>query len=110
LPWQAWIALGGLAVPFLIASLKFLRSTLLGSADRELKQHELGWKRAAELEEEIRLLRTALHRSQTRSAARATISEILLLAMPLPLEERIRAVKQARAIAEGTLAPAPVAE
>jgi hypothetical protein len=72
-------------------------------SDRNQKAYERGWDRVAELEEEVRLLRIALHKATQRGNDGWTISEILSLAMPLPLDDRIRAVKQAREIAEAEL-------
>lgn len=77
---------------------------LFGKAsDKTFREHERGWQRAAELEEEVRLLRTALHKAAQHGNDGWTISEILSLAMPLSLEDRIRAAKQGREIAERSL-------
>jgi hypothetical protein len=71
--------------------------------DRSFEAHERGWTRAAELEEEVRLLRIALHKATQRGNTGWTISELLSLAMPLPMEDRLRAVRQAREIAERSI-------
>jgi hypothetical protein len=70
---------------------------------RNAKAYERGWDRVAELEEEVQLLRIALHKATQRGNDGWTALEISLLAMPLPVEDRIRAVKQARRIIERTL-------
>jgi hypothetical protein len=80
------------------------------SRDRSFQAHERGWQRVAELDEEVRLLRIALHKATARGNAGWTVSEILSLAMPLPLEDRIRAVRQARQIAERSVGSQPGAE
>ena len=95
---EAWGAVltGGAAV---LVALGAGCRYLLGR-DRTFQAHERGWQRAGELEEEVRLLRIALHKATQRGNTGWTLSEILALAMPLPLEDRLRAVKQAREIAE----------
>jgi hypothetical protein len=100
--WNAdtWAAVLGAAVVVLGA---------LGAAfrwlmqDRHEKAYERGWDRVGELEEEVKLLRIALHRATQRGNVGLVVSEILSLAMPLPLEDRIRAAKQARQIVEHSL-------
>jgi hypothetical protein len=88
------------AVPVLGATGGALHWLLQGRSE---KAYERGWDRVAELDEEVRLLRIALHRATRRVNVGLTVSEILSLAMSLPLEDRLRAVKQARAIAERLL-------
>lgn len=104
-PWEASVAIAGLAIPNLILACRWIFRSLRGSDGVSLRIHERGWERTTELETEVRLLRIALQRQSTRSSAYATVSQILLLAMPMPLEDRIRAVKQAREIAERALPP-----
>lgn len=99
-PWEAWVAVGGLVLTHF---LRPLMSLFRESGENELKIHERGWLRASELEVEVRLLRQALQRSQGYRNAHATISEILVLAMPMGIDERLAAVKQARQIAERSL-------
>lgn len=102
-PWQAIAsAIGGLAI--IIGHLaRLLYKLITSSSGNEIKIHERGWERASELEKEIILLRKALHRQSIRGNAYSTISEILLLAMPMALEDRVRAVQRARVIAEASL-------
>jgi hypothetical protein len=102
-PWEAILAVAGLVLTNLATVGRGLFSLFSKADDSSFRMHERGWARASELEEEIRLLRIALHKQQVRGSAYSTLSEILVLAMPLPLEDRIRAVKQAREIAEGYL-------
>lgn len=97
---ETWALVVGAGVPGLAALGAGFRWIISG---RNAMAYERGWDRVAELEEEVRLLRTALHREAQRGNDGWTISEILSLAMPLPLEDRIRAVKQARIIAERSL-------
>lgn len=87
----------------LVAWAKLYQQARKDGSDSTYRMHESGWKRASELEEETKLLRIALHKARVRSSVRLTISEILVLAMPLPLEARLQAVKQAREIAEQSL-------
>ena len=94
---------GGSLLLNLVAWGKLILQARKDSSDHNWRIHERGWQRAVELEEEAKLLRIALHRARTRSSVRLTISEILLLAMPLPLVARLQAVKQAREIAEQSL-------
>jgi hypothetical protein len=100
--WSAdtWAAVGTAMVVILGGLGAYLRS-LLGVGEH--KAYERGWDRVAELEEEVRLLRIALHKEARRGNDGWTVSEILSLAMPLGLEDRIRATRQAREIIERTL-------
>ena len=104
-PWEAIVAVGTLVLTNLATLARGLFKIFSNAGDSSFRMHERGWARASELEEEIRLLRIALHKQQVRGSAYSTISEILVLAMPLPLDDRIRAVKQAREIAESSLRP-----
>ena len=72
-------------------------------SDRTHKAYERGWDRVTELDEEVKLLRIALHKATQRGNTGWTVSEILSLAMPLELEDRLRAVRHAREIAERSL-------
>lgn len=102
-PWEAVVAVAGLAIPNLIALCRWTFRNLRDSDAQESRIHERGWERAATLEAEIIKLRVALHRAHLRSSVLLTISEMLMLAMRLSLDERIAAVKQARKIAEESL-------
>lgn len=97
---ENWVALLGAGIPGLAALGAGFRWITRG---RNEKAYERGWDRVVELEEEVRLLRIALHKEAQRGNDGWTISEILSLAMPLPLEDRIRAVRQARIIAERSI-------
>lgn len=103
--WSAdtWAAVGTAAVVVLGALGACFRWLL---SDRSRKAYERGWDRVAELDEEVRLLRIALHKATRRGNAGWLVSEILSLAMPMPLEDRLRAVRQAREIAERSLGDA----
>jgi hypothetical protein len=96
--WAAIIAAGVPALAGIAACFRWLLS------DRNATAYERGWDRVGELEEEVRLLRIALHRATHRGNTGWTVSEILSLAMPLPFADRIRAVKQAREIVERSMA------
>lgn len=100
--WTAenWTALVAAGVPLLAAFGAAYRWLVQGRSE---KAYERGWDRVAELEEEVRLLRIAVHRATQRGNDGWTVSEILSLAMPLPLEDRLRAVRQARQIIEQAL-------
>lgn len=97
-----WI-LAGSGLLNLVAVGKLVLQARKDNSDGHWRLHERGWLRTSELEEEVRRLRIALHKASARSSVRLTISEILVLAMPLPLEARIEAVRQAREIAERSL-------
>lgn len=99
-PWEAIAAVAGLLLTHLVRpAWKLVRS----SGEQELRIHEQGWQRARELEEEVTLLRIALHRNLRDRNAYATAIEVVIASMHLPLDERIRAIRQAREILEGTL-------
>lgn len=106
-PWEAITTAAGLALTNLALLFRGLYRLLADSSASQARMHELGWERVAELEQETKLLRIALHKANVRSNVRLTISEMLVLAMPLPLEARIQAVKQAREIAEQSLPERP---
>jgi hypothetical protein len=97
--WSAdtWATVLGAAVVVLGALGACFRWLL---SDRNQKAYERGWDRVAELEEEVRLLRIALHKATQRASDGWTISELLSLAMPLPLADRIRVVRQVREMIE----------
>lgn len=99
--WQT--VTGGSLLLALVAWAKLLLQARKDGSDSSWRIHERGWQRASEIEEEAKLLRIALHKARNRSSVLLTISEIFLLAMPLPLEARLQAVKQAREIAERSL-------
>lgn len=102
-PWEAVLAVAGLVLTNAATLARGLFKIYSSADASSFRMHERGWARASELEEEVRLLRIALSRQQRRGSAHSTISEILLIAMPLPLEDRIRAVKHARELAERSL-------
>lgn len=102
-PWQAILAVVGLVLTNLATLGSGLFKLFTRAGDSSFRIHERGWARVSELETEVSLLRIALSRAQQRGGDYSTASEILVLAMPMPLEDRIRAVKQARIILERSL-------
>lgn len=103
MPWETLLALIGSVATNVALLGRGVFKWYTRTDDSSFRMHERGWARASELEEEVRLLRIALSRQQRRGSAHSTISEILLIAMPLPLDDRIRAVKHARELAERSL-------
>jgi hypothetical protein len=98
---ETWLGIGAAGSAILGALWAGLRLLING---REDKSYEQGWQRVAALEEEVRLLRIALHKATQRGNDGWTISEVLSLALPLPLEDRIRVVRQVREMVERSLA------
>lgn len=97
--WSAdtWAVVAAAGIPALGAFGAAYRWIVQGRSE---KAYERGWERVAELEEEVRLLRIALHRATQRGNDGWTVSEVLSLALPLSLEDRIRVVRQVREMVE----------
>lgn len=102
-PWQAVLAVASLALTTLAGWGRGFFKLFSHADDSSFRMHERGWAEAAEAREEARLLRIALSRAHRRDAAKSTALEICALAMPLPLEDRIRAMRQAREVLERSL-------